>query len=183
MTKNEADTVTGLFIDPTFVEAARGELIRAGFRPDQIEVTVYDGHGGRPMVNMGPPRLRAKAGAALGALLGGIVGCLFGALLPPVGALTAVAAGLIGLGVGAAVGALIGWALISEVFGFYARELRYGHTVLTVHASGRISEAADILRSNRALQETSSAEADPFHVRPSNPQENPAPVHPVQNQP
>src|SRR5437879_7578948 len=98
MLESTPTTVTGVFTDPTQAERTREELVRAGFRPEQIEIT-KGLEGAIPAPVASPRHLRATDTAVFGALLGGAIGCLMGALLGPgaaLGGLTAVGASGIG---------------------------------------------------------------------------------------
>src|SRR5262245_41721619 len=72
--------VVGVFADRMQAEKTFEELVRAGFQRDQIEFIVREGQGTGHKMNMGPPRLRARAGGAFGALVCGAIGCLVGTL-------------------------------------------------------------------------------------------------------
>ena len=156
----ETDVVS-VFTDRTEAEKARDELLRAGFRSEQIELVLPEEQGPSKSSEAGP-KLKEKGGAALGGLVGAAIGCLLGTLaatgvVPGVPAILGGGglAGVLGLIAGAVVGgflgAVIGWALEADQDSFYARELEQGRTLMTVHhCNGRSAEAATILRQNQA---------------------------------
>lgn len=161
MFKLRPGAVVGVFTDRAQAQQAMDTLVQAGFRPDQIEVTVQEAVETPGHTNRGSLGLKARGGAALGGILGGIIGCLVGALAgtgmvggigPLFGGsgLGGLVAALIGLIVGALLGGLIGMGLTEDQDSFFARELQSGRTILAVQANGRSTEAADILRRHQA---------------------------------
>ena len=157
----EADVVS-VFTDRTGAEKARDELLRAGFRNEQIELVLPEHHQATTDRSEAGPKLKEKGGAALGGLIGAAIGCLLGTLaatgvVPGVPAILGGGglAGVVGLIAGAVIGGflggVIGWALEADEDSFYARELQQGRTLMTVHhCNGRSAEAATILRQNQA---------------------------------
>jgi hypothetical protein len=158
----QQNDVTGVFAEDAQAVQTRDELVRAGFPAEQIELNMVRDQRAAdvPATNMGPPRERSLGGLATGAIVGAILCGLLGTLLSmgwvgvgPLsdgGALDAVIGAAVGVVVGAFFGGLIGWAWLSGTTTFYARELQTGRFVLTVHADGRASEAAAILRRHHA---------------------------------
>ena len=170
----EADVVS-VFTDRTQAEKARDELLRAGFRSEQIELVLSEEQGLTNPSEAGP-KLKEKGGAALGGLVGAAIGCLLGTLaatgvVPGVPAmlggdgLAGVVGFIAGALIGGLLGAVIGWAFEADQDSFYARELQQGRTLMTIHGNGRSAEAATILRqkpcpSNNARFFTRRAQAE-----------------------
>jgi hypothetical protein len=161
MTTQKQVDVVGVFAERTEAERALDDLVRAGFPRDRIELRVRTGEGPLHPTKMGPPKLKAKAGATLGGMIGGIIGCLAGTLIttgvipgiPPLldgAAVAGIIGAVAGLAIGGLGGAVIGWAIEADEDSFYAHELERGRTLVTVHGNGRSTEAAAILRRNQA---------------------------------
>jgi hypothetical protein len=159
----QQNDITGVFTEETQAVQTRDDLVRAGFPAERIELNMVREQrtADVPATNMGPPQERSRGGLAVGAIVGACVLGLLGTLfstgwvgvgpLTDGGALDAVIGAAVGIVVGAIVGGLVGWAWLSSTTTFYANELQTGRFVLTVHADGRASEAADILRRHKAL--------------------------------
>ena len=171
-------TVVGLF--PHHAQAARAvnELLRAGFRIEEIGFVLRRED---PAQDLGPEAVsgetarlaeegsigietgtKAAEGAATGAVTGGVIGGLIGApaalLIPGLGAVAAggvLAATLGGATAGAAAGSLLGvlrgMGLPEETARRYEQELVAGRGLVTVHPDGRSREATAILRDSGAL--------------------------------
>jgi hypothetical protein len=157
MAANEPGGVVALFDDRTHAERALDELIRAGFRPDQVGMAVRDGG---EAVEAPPlePDTKESEGAVTGVVAGGTLGGLVGAALAagmvpgvgPVvagglllGALGGAAAGAAG---GGLLGTLIGLNVPEEHARHFERHFHSGRTLVVVHAGDRSGEAADVLR-------------------------------------
>jgi hypothetical protein len=163
MLHTHQNNVVGLFTEEAQAVRTQDELVRAGFPAEQIELSLVRGEqaAALPATNTGPPRERALGGAVTGGIVGAIVCGLLGtlaatgwmggsALVFDGGALSAVVGAAVGIVAGALLGGLIGWAFLSTSTDFYTRELQTGRYVVTVHADGRTSEAAAILRRHNA---------------------------------
>jgi hypothetical protein len=161
MLKTERGDVVGVFTDRADMDRARDELMRAGFRQEDVATTTPDG-ANEMELKIERKGLLFKGGAEFGGIVGGVIGLLIGTLLgsgavsawPPLlggGAVGATVGALIGLVVGACLGALIGWGMAADTDSFYARELQSGRCLMTVHG-GQPTTAADIMRRNRAAR-------------------------------
>lgn len=169
MITKDHHTLVGVFTEAALADQTRADLLRAGFRPEQIEL---NGPGAAPPahpINV-PAGLRTRGKAAIVALVGGVVGALICTLLatgafrgfgPLTGhiALDSVIGAVGGFVLGAVIGALVGGGFAAADTGFYAQEVRAGQTVLKVHANGRSAEAEQILRRNQASRVETSDEA------------------------
>jgi hypothetical protein len=164
-------TLEGVFPDRTMADKTVGELTQAGFRSDQVELTA-GATAAAPNAHAVPPRLQVRGGAMLGGLLGALVGCLlgvwFGNSLNPINSSPAQASlvgALVGLVVLGGFGALIGWALAANAYNFYNRDLHPGRFLVTVRGDGDLTQAAEIMRHNRAVHiEEKQVEAPPAPV-------------------
>jgi len=155
----ETSTAVGVFASRSAAEQAVHELHRAGFHADQLGIMA------RNEVVPSPEDDAAvtASGAALGAAGGGVLGAIAGfivvsGVLPGVGPFLAGGSLAILLGsaaVGAAtvgiVGALAAAQIPEEEAHFYEREVKAGHTIVTVQAEDRHAEAELILRRCGAL--------------------------------
>jgi uncharacterized protein (TIGR02271 family) len=151
--------VVGVFDDRQLADQAVGELLKAGFRQDQIGVamrhdegtagstaaaTADDSHAGSGTM------AGVLTGLGLGALAG--LGVLAG-VIPVVG--PAIAAGTLGVvlsnaaagaGIAGLVGALVGAGVPEHEAEYYHGELEAGRAIVTVTADGRGDEATAVLR-------------------------------------
>jgi uncharacterized protein (TIGR02271 family) len=155
MTRN---TVVGVFDDRDDAQRAIEALKDAGFRSDDIGVTMRDRREAEALVE--DTGTHAGAGAATGALAGGALGGLAGWLvgigalaIPGVGPIIAagpLAAALGGAAIGAAggglIGALTGMGVPEDEAKWYEGEVHRGGTLVTVRADGRYGEARRIMR-------------------------------------
>jgi len=161
-------TVVGVYEDRHQADKAVSELLKAGFRQDQIGVAMRhvegtagttttadadDSHAGSGMV------AGALTGLGLGTLAG--LGVLAG-VIPVVG--PAIAAGTLGTilsnaaagaGIAGLVGALIGGGVPEHEAKYYDEEFEAGRTIVTVTANGRATEATAILRRHGAYDMSS----------------------------
>src|SRR4051794_9872634 len=147
MTTSQRSIVIGSFADPLQADRAVDELLKAGFRSDQIGVAGRYEEG--VAVASGEPDTHAGTGAATGALAGLGVGALAGlgvlsGVIPVIG--PAIAAGTLGVilsnaAAGAAIaglaGALIGYGIPEEEARDYHGEFEAGPTIGTGPAPGR----------------------------------------------
>jgi hypothetical protein len=170
-------TVIVVFTDRAEATKACDELYRAGFRHDQIDLVPPEGQSA-PKQHEPGVKLKEKAGAALGGLVGALIGCLIGTLaatgaipgIPSIldaAGLAAVVGALAGIIAGGLLGAVIGWAFEADEDSFFARELREGRTLMTVHGNGRSAEAAAILRRHQTSAVRASASEAAPHCPPT----------------
>lgn len=152
-------TVVGVFDRRSDANEAIDDLVRAGFRNDQIGVVTSDSQ--RPTsTTTDEAETRAAesgvAGAIAGAGIGGLVGLgVLAGAIPVIG--PAIAAGtlatiLTNAAGGAAIigiaGALMGWGVPEEHARFYEEEVYAGRIVVTVHAEDRCPAARSIMESH-----------------------------------
>src|SRR5919204_1502339 len=163
------NTVVGVFDDRDDAQRAIEALKEAGFRADDIGITMHDRREAEALVE--DTGASAGAGAATGALAGGALGGLAGWLvgigalaIPGVGPVVAagpLAAALTGAAVGAAggglLGALTGLGVPEEEARWYEAEVGRGGTLVTVRADGRYDEARRVLLDYGARQAGSEA--------------------------
>jgi len=156
-------TVVGVFEDRRKADEAVNQLLKAGFRKDQIGVAMRQSEGAD--VNEGADQTddsHAGSGAVAGVLTGLGLGALAGlgvlaGVIPVVGpAITAGTLGVIlsnaaaGAGIVGLVGALIGAGVPEHEAKYYHEEFEAGRTIVTVTADGRADEATAILRRHGA---------------------------------
>jgi hypothetical protein len=162
MTDATGNTVFGMFPSRREAEAAVHALERAGFARDSISVAMR--HDESLHSVDADPAPETAEGAAAGAVSGGVVGGTVGLLaglgviaIPGLG--PALAAGwlastLLGAGVGAAagglIGGLVGMGVPEEDAKRFESTFQQGGVLVAVETGARSSEAAEILRSNRA---------------------------------
>ena len=158
------NTVVGVFEFSDDAQRAIEALREAGFRSDDIGVTMRDAREAQVLAE--DSGASAGAGAATGALAGGALGGLAGWLvgigalaIPGVGPIVAagpLAAALTGAAVGAAggglLGALTGMGVPEEEARWYESEVGRGGTLVTVRADGRYDEARGILKEHGARE-------------------------------
>jgi hypothetical protein len=159
-------TVGALFQTRSDAESAINALKAAGFRGDQVGIALRDRNAQDKLIEDTGSKAAdgAASGAVGGGLLGGVIGFLIGvgALAIPgigpvvsAGVLTTVfgtvgATTLAGAGIGAAtggvVGALVGMGIPENEATYFESGFKKGHTLVTVNAGNRISEAVSILQ-------------------------------------
>jgi len=165
-------TVVGVFEDRRHADEAVNELMKAGFRRDQIGVAMRHTED-----VSGAIRADESAGseAGTGALAGALTGLGLGALtglgvlagaIPVVGpAITAGTLGIIltnaaaGAGIVGVVGALIGAGIPENEAKYYNEEFEAGRTIVTVQTDGRADEATAIMRRHGAYDMSSRGTA------------------------
>ena len=168
----------GVFEDRNHADLAVSELIKAGFRQDQIGVAMRhderrDPHttttdGGEAHTGEG-----AVAGALTGLGLGALAGLgVISGVIPVIG--PAIAAGTLGVilsnaaagaGIVGLVGALIGAGVPEHEAKYYHQEFEAGRTVVTVTSDGRGNEATAILLRHGAY-DMSTRGAQPWAPQP-----------------
>jgi len=159
-------TVGALFQNRSDAENAINALKARGFRGDQIGIAMRDRTAqGQLIEETGTKAAEgATTGAVSGGLLGGVVGFLVGVgalAIPGIGPVvsagilttafgTAGATALAGAGIGAAtggiVGGLVGLGIPEQEAAYFETGFRKGHTLVTVNAGGRISEAIEVFQ-------------------------------------
>ncbi|NJN04630.1 MAG: hypothetical protein HC816_20315 [Leptolyngbyaceae cyanobacterium RM1_1_2] len=169
MYTGETQRAIGLFSDRTTAEAALTKLRDAGFNMDKISV-VTDTDRANSAGSMAGTEVKskdeqaaggAKAGAIAGSATGGVMG-LVGSLgvlaIPGVGPVLEVgvllANGLLGAGLGAAggslIGALVGWGVPEEKANYYNSRVDAGeYLVLAEGTTQELQMAETILSENR----------------------------------
>jgi hypothetical protein len=150
-TTNQAPVI-GVFASRSDADRAVDELLRSGFRNDQIGVAIRDTENRTPDTD-GGAGTGALAGAVAGAGVGGLVGLgILSGLIPVIGpviaggtlaVLLANAAG--GAAIGGLVGALMGWGVPEDEARYYESEFQAGRCIVTVRHDGRPSEAWTIM--------------------------------------
>src|SRR3954469_16774796 len=157
--KLQRSTILGVFDDRRKADEAVNDLLKAGFRKDQIGVAM------RHSEELGGTHSEADTGdseAGTGAITGALTGLGLGALaglgvlagvIPVIG--PAIAAGTLGVvlsnaaagaGIAGLVGALVGAGLPEHEAKYYQDEFEAGHAIVTVHAGSRSADASGILR-------------------------------------
>src|ERR1700690_1969033 len=114
--ENKKTAVFGIFTTVAAADLATDSLVRSGFSASDISALLPDNLGPKPIATEKATKAPegATAGASTGAVLGGALGLLAGVAMlaiPCVGPFIAagpIMAGLSGLGVGGAVGGLVG---------------------------------------------------------------------------
>ena len=171
MTTTEHSTVVGIFSDHLRAEQAVNELHNLGFTDDQISYVAHDTPGTPGPVALATANSKiveyTSVGAAGGAVAGGIVGAaasltISGFSLAIAGGIVAIILGgaLFGAIAGGIVGVLISqWAPQVEVASNSQAEAEPERTTITVNASGREQEVADLLRHSGADDTTTRPDA------------------------
>jgi hypothetical protein len=150
-------TVVGLFDDRGQAQTAAEALKDAGFRSDDIGITMRDRAAANTLAEH--TSTTTGAGAATGAVAGGTLGAVAGWLagigalaLPGIGPIIAagpLAAALTGAAIGAAggslMGALTGMGVPEDEARWYETEVGRGGTLVTVRADQRYEEARQLM--------------------------------------
>jgi uncharacterized protein (TIGR02271 family) len=154
-------TVVGVFEDRQKANQAVSDLLKAGFRQDQIGVAMRHAEAEgdeRTTTTADASDSHAGSGAITGALTGLGLGALAGlgvlaGVIPVVG--PAIAAGTLGVilsnaaagaGIAGVAGALIGAGVPEHEANYYDKEFEAGRTIVTVKADGQTDKATAILR-------------------------------------
>ena len=162
-------TVVGVFNERHEADRAIDDLIKAGFRNDQIGVVTRDAQGKTVVKNQGEAESHAGSGAAVGVAAGAGIGGLVGlgvlaGVIPVIG--PAIAAGTLatiltnaagGAAIAGLSGALIGWGIPEEHAKYYDGQLQSGRVVVTVHAEDRCESASAILEKHGGYNHESVA--------------------------
>jgi uncharacterized protein (TIGR02271 family) len=157
----------GVFETPEAARQAVDELVKAGFKKDNIGVVLRDGKVKQGKATDTKWEEGAITGVATGAGVGALwaLGIAAGAL-PAIGPI--IAGGLLasvlasaagGAAVAGLVGALIGLGIPEEDAAYYEGEFKQGRTLVTVRANGRAAEASAII-SKHGGYDRSSAEGE-----------------------
>jgi len=155
----QRSTIVGVFEDRQKANEAVSDLLRAGFRQDQIGVAMRHAEGDIDSTSTADADdSHSGSGALAGALTGLGLGALAGmgvlaGMIPVVG--PAIAAGTLGVilsnaaagaGIAGLVGALVGAGVPEHEAKYYDEEFSAGRSIVTVTADGRVDEAMAILR-------------------------------------
>jgi len=174
-TTNQRSTVVGVFEDRHQADKAVNELLKSGFRQDQIGVAMRHAEGATGATTSDEAdATEAGSGAMTGALTGLGLGALAGlgvlaGVIPVVG--PAIAAGTLGVilsnaaagaGIAGLVGALIGAGVPEHEAKYYHEEFEAGRTIVTVTTEGQADDATAILRRHGAYDMSSRSSAIPL---------------------
>ena len=155
----QSSTVVGVFQDRHEADKAVGELLKAGFRQDQIGVAMRHNEGtGLTSTTGDVDESHAGSGAVTGAVTGLGLGALAGlgvlaGIIPVIG--PAIAAGTLGVilsnaaagaGIVGLVGAMVGAGVPEHEAQYYHDEFEAGRTIVTVTADGAADKATTILK-------------------------------------
>ena len=171
MVTKQRSTVVGVFEDRVEADKAVSQLLKAGFRQDQIGVAMRHGSeatGTGTAADANDTHTHATSGAVTGVVTGLGLGALAGlgvlaGVIPVVG--PAIAAGTLGVilsnaaagaGIAGLVGALIGAGVPEHEAKYYHGEFEAGRAIVTVNADGRYDEASSILRRNNGYDISNS---------------------------
>ena len=168
MTNNNLKRAVGTFPTRKDAELALTELRDAGFNMDQISAIAEEPQSD----NMADAQVhsseeRAKEGAETGAVMGAATGGIFGLIgslsvlaIPGIGVATEAAVllgnALLGSGIGAAggslVGALIGWGIPEKEAEYYNELLSQGNYVVLVEGTEAEISGAEAILLNRQIR-------------------------------
>lgn len=167
MTKNNLKRAVGTFLSRKDAELALTELRDAGFKMDKISVIAENPQSN----NMADAEVhssaeRAKEGAEAGAVMGATTGGIFGLIgslgvlaIPGVGiateAVVLLGNALLGSGIGAAggslIGALIGWGIPKADAEHYNELLSQGNYIVLVEGTEAELSGAEAILLNRQI--------------------------------
>lgn len=169
MTANNLKRAVGTFPTRQDAEVALTQLRDAGFNMDKISAIAKNPQGGDiGDVEVKSSAERAHDGAETGAVMGattggvlGIIGSLSVLAIPGVGVATEVAVllgnALLGSGVGAAggslIGALVGWGIPEEQATYYNELLSQGSYVVLVEGTEAEINGAEAILINRQIND------------------------------
>ncbi len=170
MTTNNLKRAIGAFPTRQDAENAIKELKNAGFDLDKISA-IAQNHSGEKLtdeIEVKSSSARAKEGAETGALMGATTGSMLGLIgslsvlaIPGVGiatqAVVLLGNALLGSGIGAAggtlVGALIGWGIPEEQAKYYQELLSKGSYVILIEGTEAEINGAEAILVNRQILE------------------------------
>lgn len=169
-TADHSSLLIGVFYDRAHAERAFQELQDGGFGSDQLSVALLD----TELAAEGPPvrqrQTKARTGAAIGLGVGGVLGSGLGVLTAiwlvsrgPVlvlGLVILLLAAAAGVGLGALVGALAGWAIREDEFLPVPVRPPLSKGIVTVRPSSRYDEAAAILRRHAGCDTDSASTSE-----------------------
>jgi len=163
-------TVIGLFQSRQTAEQAVSALVNGNFPRDMISVISSDSRGNTDIPNIAPIESTGSFDAGTGAAVGGLAGLVGGIIalaIPGIGPILAagpLAAGIMGAGLGAATGGIIGGLKEHGVpendAAQVAEAIRRGRVLVTLATSSdRAHDAAKIMDDNGAVdtEETEGA--------------------------
>ena len=165
MTTATTSTVIALFDSRIAAERAINDLVNAGFARDSVSViTSNTSSPAGDVPNIGPQeQIGSGTDAGSTAAVGGLAGFIGGIValaIPGIGPILAVgplAAGLMGAGIGAAtggiVGALKGHGIPEADASTLSEAIRRGRVLVSAHVpTARVDQAADILDKSGAIE-------------------------------
>jgi hypothetical protein len=156
-------TIIGLFESRTRAENAVDALVRAGFTREQLSIITSDARTRADTPDLGPKEeIGTGADAGTGAAIGGIAGFIGGIValaIPGIGPVIAagpLAAGLMGAGLGAATGGVVGalksHGIPEDDASRFSEAIRRGRVMVAAQVSESNADAvADILDSHGAI--------------------------------
>jgi len=170
MTVGQYGRAIGVFSSRQDAEMALRELRDAGFNMDRVSVIARDEKGKNQVsdADMNPKEEQVKGGAGAGAVAGSATGGLLGLIgglgvlaIPGVGVAAEVgivlANTLLGSGIGAAggglVGALVGWGVPEDRARHYGDRLDQGDYVLILEGSSEDVHTAEAILNNRGIRD------------------------------
>ena len=150
--KKTQSTVIGVFPKLEQAEAAVDELLRLGFRKEDVGFLMKETDDFTSQreaeVHGTQVATRTATGAIVGSVLAGLVGVISSVVLPGVG--TVLAAGIFMAAGGALAGGFAGYMstlnLPEEEIVWYHGELQAGRPIVVVKTDGRYSEALSVLQ-------------------------------------
>lgn len=148
----DKNTMTAIFRDRNDAEKAYEELLRRGYRRDEISVLMSEDTRKNYEVKNTELGTKAAEGTGVGAAIGGVTGAIIGAIaaigtsvaLPGLGLLIAgpLVAALVGAGAGGAtgglIGALVGSGIPKETAEYYEAGLKEGGIILSFSPRTRL---------------------------------------------
>lgn len=170
MASEQYQHAIGTFPTREHAEAALRELRDSGFNMDKISVIAQNADSQKPMgaKEVHSPEQQAQEGAIAGATGGTLIGSFLGLLgglgviaIPGLGAAAEVgivlANTLLGSGVGAAgggiIGALVGWGLPEDQAQYYKEILSQGNYVVMLEGTEREVKGAEAILQNRLIRD------------------------------
>jgi len=170
MTIGQYGRAIGVFSNRQDAEMALQELRDAGFNMDRVSIIARDEKGKDQIsdADMNPKEEQVKGGAGAGAVAGSATGGLMGLIgglgvlaIPGVGPVAEVgivlANTLLGSGIGAAggglVGALIGWGVPEDRAQYYGDRLDQGDYILIMEGSSDDVRKAEAILNNRGIRD------------------------------
>jgi hypothetical protein len=155
------------------------ELVNAGYSRDDVSIVTRDSKADADLPNIGPqPQTGTGTDAGTGAAIGGIAGFIGGIValaIPGIGPIIAagpLAAGIMGAGLGAATGGVIGALKERGVpendASTFSEAIRRGRAMLTAYVpSDRAEEIADFLDRHGAIDVNEPIEGVERQTRPN----------------